>query len=146
MWLEPLKRSDILKNAGHCIVWKPVLHFTETSFQDGRQHINCCCCSLLWVQSMHSASLYCRFLLALIKEVGGRVLLQLTGRITPDTFIAHLHIAFMLVKFRTPHPGCFFSDCLQCQNCYCTVYPLTRTWLKILQVQTWLKRRWQSSA
>lgn len=47
--------------------------------------------------------------------------------ITPDTFIAHLHIAVLLVKFRTLCPGCFFSDCLQCKNYYCTVYPVART-------------------
>lgn len=138
------KKNGLLKNAGHYIIWQPVLHFTKTNFQDGGQHINCCCCSLLWVRSMHSASLYCRFLLTLIKEVGGIVFLQLTG--THHTwFIAHLHIEVMLVKFRALHPGCLFSDCLQCKNYYCIVFPVTHTWIKILQVQIWFKR-WQSSA
>ena len=145
MWLEHLKRMDILKNARHYVAWQPVLHFTQTSFQDGRQHINCCCCSLLWVRSMHSASVYCRFLLALIKAVGGIFSFSSQARITPDTFIAHLHIEVMLVKFRTLHPGCFFSDCLQCKNYYCTVYPVTHTWVKILQYHIWFKRL-QSSA
>jgi hypothetical protein len=70
--LEHLKRIDILKNVGHNIVWQPIFKMADNI---SIVAVAICCGS----GSIHYASLYCRFLLALIKEVGAIVFLQVTG-------------------------------------------------------------------